>query len=215
MATEPDANLPEELQAALHFISCLEQLRVPYLIGGSIASAIHGEPRATNDVDFSADLHPEHVVPLVSALGDSYYASEEAIRRAVGTGRSFNVIHLATYVKIDVFVVGNDAVARHALTRRQATVVGKNKPRELYVATPEDIVVRKLAWFRLGGETSDRQWRDVVGVLRVQSAGVDQGYLAKTARALGVEDLLARAQSESAKPWPDRASGSVVQQPQG
>jgi len=188
--------LTEQMAVTLVVTEVLESLDVPYVIGGSLASALHGVMRATMDVDVLADLHREHVEPLAQALGDGFYADVEAMRDAVRLHSSFNLIHLETMFKVDIFVAKPRAFDRSQLSRRQLHVLSEEPERRAYVASAEDIVLAKLEWYRMGGEVSDRQWRDVVGVIKVQEGRLDRGYLKQMADQLGVADLLARALGE-------------------
>lgn len=189
--------LPDPLRVALAVVAVLDRLGVPYVTAGSFASSLHGEPRSTDDVDLVADLRPAHAVPLVNALGRDWYVSEAAVRDGIARGASFNAVHLATGVKVDVFVVGSDRFdARRVATARNVRV-SDEPPAALRVDTPEHTVLRKLEWFRRGGETSDRQWRDVLGVLRAQGMRLDRQELASWADHLGVSDLLTRALGEA------------------
>ena len=120
----PD-RLPDPLAVALEVARLLEQLEIPYLAAGSLASSLHGEPRSTNDVDFVVDLMPDRVPGFLTALGDRYYVSAEAVTDAVRAGGVFNLIHFATAVKVDLFVAGDDAfdAERLATRRREAAVI--------------------------------------------------------------------------------------------
>ena len=179
-------------------IEALKALSVPYYVGGSVASSAVGTARTTLDADLVADLKPKQVPVFVATLGDRYYANQEAILDAVARKSCFNVIHLATMFKVDVFAVKDRSYDRVAFER--------SRPREFsigshvgnfIVASPEDIVLNKLEWFRLGDEISQRQWHDVLGVLRVQRDRLDMSYLEEWAKALSIDGLFARAKAEA------------------
>ncbi len=181
------------LQTVVAFATTLKELGIPYAIVGSVASSAHGEQRATNDADFLADLRDEQAVALVARLGDEYYIDLASVRRAISHSRSFNVIELASMFKIDVFVVGGRASRQVELANARAASLGAEAPGDVMVASPEDTVVAKLQWYRKGGEVSEKQWNDVLGVLRVQRGRLDDDYLFATADEQRVRDLLDRA----------------------
>lgn len=191
----PDA-LPEPVRVALEFTGFLEQLGVAYVVSGSLASSLHGEPRSTNDIDIVADLLPEHVASLAAKLQPAYYVSADSMAEAVRTGASFNAIHLESAVKVDVFIVGADSFDRERVNQGLTVRLGEHPQAILRVDRPEFTVLRKLEWFRRGGERSERR-RDILGVLRVQGTRLDQSLLASWAHQLGVSDLLQRARQES------------------
>lgn len=186
------------LAAAQLVAEAFERLGVRYYVGGSLASSVRGVPRASIDVDMAAELRPEHVGPLVTALQDSYYVPEDRIRHAVAARRSFNVIHLPTMMKVDVFVSRERPFDRSAFDRLTREVLDPAAPTRRYpVPRAEDVVLLKLEWFRSGGEVSDRQWADVTGLIKVISTALDREYLHRWAADLGVSDLLARALAEA------------------
>jgi len=187
-----------DLVAALRpVIEALDALRVPYYLGGSLASSAHGIARASLDADIVAALEPEHVDSLVHSLASAYYIPVDRLHSAVAARSSCNFIHLATMFKIDIFVSKKRPFDRQAAERArpQAIDEGPDAPRFL-VASPEDTVLAKLEWFRLGGETSERQWWDVVGILKVTD-DADRTYLRHWAALLNVADLLERALADA------------------
>ncbi len=169
----------------------LDQLGVEWAIGGSIASSVHGEPRSTNDVDIIAKLRRFHARKLVQALGDDFYAVETVVEEAIDENRSFNVIDQRTVIKVDVFVPAPGPMGEGQLERR--TKAEFDEDLEYFVLSREDTILQKLRWYELGNRVSDRQWRDIVGLLRIPESQLDREYLESTARAAGLADLLARA----------------------
>jgi len=193
---------PPELLAALGpVVDAFEALEVRYYVGGSVASSAHGAARASLDVDLVADLGLEHVHPLIGRLAAEYYVDEGRARAAVESRRSFNLIHLGTMLKVDVFVSKGRPFDRAALDRARPQALEEGpEPRRFSVASAEDTILAKLEWFRAGGEVSERQWSDVVGVLRTVGTVADQPYLRQWAVALGVADLMEQALAEAGFP---------------
>jgi hypothetical protein len=185
---------PDPLAVALTVAGVLEGLGVRYTTGGSIASSAAGEPRSTMDIDIVAALGESEVPALVSALSPEFYVDEEALLRAVRSRGIANLIHQVTQLKVDVHVAGGTPLDEQQLQRRQTLEVSDG--RRLYVHPPEDILLQKLRWFRRGGETSDRQWRDIVAIIRVQGVRLDRAYLEAYAPVMGVSDLLQRVLDE-------------------
>jgi hypothetical protein len=183
----------DPIEVALRVAEALESSDIDYVLGGSLASSISGEPRSTLDVDLVVAMDERHVQRFLAALGEEFYADADALSRAIETKSSANIIHYASSTKVDLFVAGRSPVDEQQLARRQRVRVATEPDRYLYVYTPEDILLQKLHWYRLGEEASDRQWRDIMGIVRVQAAALNREYLQEAAEMLGVTDLLARA----------------------
>jgi hypothetical protein len=181
------------LQIIEPVIHAFDQLDVSYYIGGSVTSSIHGIPRSTVDVDLVAALHSQHVHPLVKMLESAYYIDAEMMLEAIQCQASFNLIHLDTMLKIDIFVLKNTVYHREALHRKQKELLDEEHGLEFYLASAEDIILSKLEWFRMGGEVSETQWNDVLGVLKVQNTALDMAYLRQWAAELHLTDLLEHA----------------------
>jgi len=184
------------IQVALQCAEAFEQVRAGYFLGGSLASSLQGEPRATNDIDFVVDLQPTQVEPLTQALGSDFEVDVEALREAVMRRGSWNIFHLPSVTKVDLFLLRSGAFDRSEFSRRRRVVLTADR-RGLYIKSPEDSVLRKLLWFREGGELSSTQWRDVVQILRLAAGTLDAAYLLEWAGQLGIQELLARATSEA------------------
>ena len=182
-----------DLEITLGVAAILDELEVDYLVAGSVASSLLGVPRATLDVDLVADLREHHVALFVERLGSDFYAPLEAIEMAVQERTSFSIIHRPIMLKLDVFLLKPDPLARLEMKRRVSLPLPGDPPAQLQVATAEDTILQKLRWYRLGDETSERQWTDVLGVLRIQDERLDRQYLEKWAESLGITDLLFRA----------------------
>lgn len=190
--------LTPPLYTLRHMVGILEALDIPYLVGGSVASVALSEPRSTNDVDIVVDLREENVVDFLVALKDDFYAEEEMIRDAISLKSSFNLILLRTMIKVDVFVCEANAWTESEFSRKHQLDLGiTGEPVLAWLPSAEDVILQKLAWYRLGGEVSERQWRDVQGVLKVQAENLDYDYLEKWAIFRNVSDLLLRAVHEA------------------
>ena len=190
------ADRPQGFVVALLLVDIFEPLGVDYHFGGSYASSFHGVPRQTQDVDIVADLDASHLEPLSRALGSAFYFDVSTARRALESRSSFNLIHLESGVKIDVFCLGYSPFDKSEFERAESRRLLEDDLREVRVKSAEDIVLRKLHWYRSGGEVSDRQWADVLGCLAAQLNTLDSAYLEFWAEKLGISDLLAAAIAE-------------------
>ena len=169
----------------------LDDLGIRYVIGGSVASSLIGEPRSTLDLDLMIEADAGSVRSLVARMSGEFYIDEDDAVLAAVDRTSFNAIHLGSSLKVDFFVAEAEAFASRQLERRRRVRIEPDGV-DLFFYAPEDVIVRKLMWFRAGGEVSERQWRDVLGVLKA-CADLDVNLLRESANEAGVEELLDRA----------------------
>ena len=178
----------ELLQVVNSTVAALRRHGIAYFITGSFASSVHGEFRATNDIDIVAMLEPSSLETLLAELSPAFLTDLEQARSALAHDGSFNLIHLSTYLKVDVFPCVS-AFNREGI-RRAVTITLPGASEPLQVASVDDIILSKIWWFRLGGEASETQQRDVRRLVELNRGRLDTTYLALWARVLGVEDLL-------------------------
>lgn len=186
MATKGPFELVCQMGEVLH------DLGVPYALGGSMASSLLGEPRSTVDVDMAVRLDAEVGEALLERVGASFYVPVDAAREAIRDHSSFNLVDTASALKVDLFVVGDGLLDRMQIERRVLMPV-PGAANGIWVTAAEDQVLRKLDWFRQGGSMSERQWRDVVGILRIHRASMDLVYLQESAGEVGLADDLGEA----------------------
>jgi len=171
-------------------IECFERFGIDYCIGGSVASSAYGIARATMDIDLIAKIETKHVDNLVKTLEKNYYIDAGTITNAIQEKSSFNLIHLETVIKIDVFILRAQPYDIKAFDRRQTDTLDEESARKFYLSSPEDVILSKLRWYHLGGRLSQQQWKDVLGVLKVQGDRLDLKYLKYWASKLNLSDLL-------------------------
>jgi hypothetical protein len=184
----------EDLIVALRIVRAMfEALQIRYFVGGSVASSFHGAMRSTMDVDIVAEVGLDHVRPILAAVADDFYASESAILSAIQCRAAFNLIHLPTSFKIDIFVSRNRDFDQAAFARSTISRLGTLESGiEVPIASVEDILLAKLEWYRAGNEASERQWNDVTRLVQLNCDKFDWTYLESIAQEIGVVDLLKR-----------------------
>jgi hypothetical protein len=187
----------ETQRVMLEITGILDRLGIPYAIGGSVAAGLHGIARSTFDIDILVDLQGDAAVRLADALRGAFYVPEQSMRDAIAARSCFNVIHLGLSMKVDLFVAGGSPLDQPELRRRVRVAPFDGATDRIAFASAEDMVVRKLDWFRRGGSRSERQWNDVLGILRVQAGRLDLDQLRQSASLLAVTDLLDRALAEA------------------
>jgi hypothetical protein len=168
----------------------LQAMEIKFYIGGSVASSFHGASRSTMDVDLVADLEAKNVDRFVDQLQDEYYVSKAAINDAIARMSCFNLIHLSSSFKVDVFVLKKRPFDINSMNRAVTGKIDLLSDVEFPIASPEDTILSKLEWYRLGNEVSERQWEDVVRVMKVLDKQADHDYLIRNAAELNVSDLL-------------------------
>lgn len=189
----------DPLQVLELAVAGLEKLEISYMIAGSFASTIYGEPRYTQDADLIVSLELTSVNGLIRTFVPEFYVERGQVEYAVRHRRSFNLIHIESAFKVDLFVVRGGAYERESFRRRTRRLLDAETNFTPYVQTPEDNILSKLDWYRQGGQVSEQQWRDVLGILRVQEGALDVDYLRKWAKELQLSDLLEGALGESAR----------------
>jgi hypothetical protein len=177
--------------------SALQAAGIRYAVGGSWASTAFGEPRFTNDVDILADVTSQNLAVFLNHLPDSFYADAEEALSAIRRGRPFNLIHMPTVLKFDIFPASAFPLGREELDRAVLLEDTGLSQGPAWFVTPEDILLAKLHWFQLAGEMSEVQWRDIMGVVRACSVTLDRRYLERAASELGIRDLLRRSLGEA------------------
>lgn len=181
------------LDTAFEVAELLDELGIRYALGGSLASSIFGEPRATFDIDLAVEVALSQLEPALAAFeGRGFYVPRDSTHRAQRTHSSFNVIHPGGF-KVDLFVTGDRLLDRLQMERRVLLEVVPGEGRRLWVTAPADQILRKLDLFRAGGEVSDRQWRDVLGLISAHRDRLDLDGLRQAAAVEGLSDLLERA----------------------
>lgn len=189
--------MDENLLSVIAVGEKLDAIGCRWLLVGSLASSVRGVPRGTLDADIVADLRLAQVKPLIQSLGDDWYFDEQSIRDALAQRSSFNLIDMNSGLKLDVFLPKLRHFDGGQFTRALRTTVSKESAAMIPVCAAEDIVVAKLEWFRMGNEVSDRQWSDIIGVLKGSAEKLDLELLKVSATELGVSDLLVKAMAEA------------------
>jgi hypothetical protein len=190
--------LPPFAAAVAEAAAILDRLRIRYLVGGSVATLVHGEPRNTQDVDLVIEIDRSRADELAAALQAQFFANPEFLHLALRERIAFNAVHRTTGLKLDFFILSDRPYGRIEMDRATHESIAPGCT--IRVATAEDCVLTKLDWYRKGDEVSDRQWRDVQGVLKVQRERLDLHYMHRWAPELGVADLLERALRDAGFP---------------
>jgi hypothetical protein len=190
---------PEEYLALKQLTDVLDDLKIHYAIGGSIASSLYGKVRFTQDADITVTPFADGAEQLYNVLRKNFYISKEAMQEAISSRGSFNIIHLKSAFKIDMFIQKDDDFHRLVFIRRKKVKLDESIDHLFDIVSAEDIILLKLQWYESSGCESERQWSDVLGVLAVQSGSLDTEYLRSCSEKLGLSDILQKAIGEARK----------------
>jgi len=169
-----------------YMVSVLERLGARYFVTGSTASIFFGEPRFTNDLDIVVELHLRNVERFCAEFPPGeFYLSEEAVRRAIVRKTTFNILHPASGLKVDVIVPADTMFNRSRFARVQR--VHPEAGFEAYFTSAEDVIVKKMEFFREGG--SVKHLRDIAGILKISGDALDREYIESWAENLGLETI--------------------------
>jgi hypothetical protein len=187
---------PEEYLALKQLADALDEMEIDYAIGGSIASSLYGKVRFTQDADITVAEFGDKAEQLYNSLKEQFYISRDAMYQAVSNRSSFNIIHLESAFKIDIFVRKDDDFHRQIFLRRNKIKLDESIEHLFDIVSAEDIILLKLQWYQSAGCVSERQWSDVLGVLAVQAQSLDMKYLRSCSDKLGLGDIFQKAIDE-------------------
>ncbi len=182
-----------EYEVFAEVIDVLDRLKIPYMIGGSVAAIAYGEPRLTLDMDVVIDLNRQQAKNFADSFGSEYYVSPESIEEAIRTAGHFNIIQSEVGVKVDFYVLDRDEFSRVEFGRRRKEAF--DEERTAFFASPEDTIIKKLEWFKMG--ESAKHLEDIKGILRVSEKKLDLRYIDQWTVRVGVSDIWQKLKSES------------------
>ena len=187
----------EEYLVLKQLTDVLYDMKIDYAIGGSIASSVYGKVRFTQDADIAVASFVDKAERFYSVLKENFYISKDAMYHAISSRSSFNVIHLKSAFKIDIFIQKDDDFHRQLFLRRKKVKLDESIDHLFDIVSAEDIILLKLQWYQSAGCISERQWSDILEVLAVQAESLDMRYLKSCSEKLGLNDILNRAIHES------------------
>ena len=187
----------EEYLVLKQLTDALDDLKISYAIGGSIASSVYGKVRFTQDADITVAPFGDEAGQLYDVLKEAFYISKDAMNEAISDRGSFNIIHLKSAFKIDLFIQKDNDFHELMFVRRKKVKLDELIDHLFDIVSAEDVILLKLQWYQSAGCVSQRQWSDVLGVLTVQAGSLDMEHLRSYSEKLGLDVLLEKAVSES------------------
>jgi len=166
-------------------IDILNELKISYMIVGSIASILYGKPRLTLDMDIVIDIKEEDIEDFVSKFDSDWYIDKEMIKDAISRKFYFNIIHIPSANKIDFFLLQDDDYAKGQFKRRKAE--NFDEVRQAFFSCVEDIIIKKLDYYLEG--KSEKHIEDIMGILRTYPNKIDFDYLQKWAKRKGTFNI--------------------------
>lgn len=187
----------EEYLVLKQLTDALDDLKISYAIGGSIASSVYGKVRFTQDADITVAPFGDEAGQLYDVLKEAFYISKDAMNEAISDRGSFNIIHLKSAFKIDLFIQKDNDFHELMFVRRKKVKLDELIDHLFDIVSAEDVILLKLQWYQSADCISQRQWSDVLGVLTVQAGSLDMEHLRSYSEKLGLDVLLEKAVSES------------------
>lgn len=177
-------------------IQILNNINIPYMLTGSMASNFYSIPRTTHDIDFVVIFSFGDIEKLLQNFNQKrYYLDEEMIKEAIINKDTFNLIDSHTGLKIDFWILKDDEYHQTCFKRRiKHNILGL----ETYISTAEDVILSKLQWCKLSGG-SELQFKDAVGVYEIQKKNLDMDYIKNWAGKISVQELLEKLIEVSTK----------------
>lgn len=186
--------IQDSITLAQELHQLLESVNIPYYVGRGVASTIHGEPRSTRDLDLVIEIQQDQIDILVKTLeAAAFYCPQGAVEDLKsGRNQVLNITHTETIANADIYVMDRSSFAVSQMLRRRLIDIDGIP---IWIASPEDTILQKLLW---GSKSnSQKQWRDVLGILKLQSTNLDYDYLMEWARRLELVDFLTQAMTEA------------------
>ena len=175
-------------------VAALEAAHTPYMLTGSFASSLQGEPRLSHDIDLVVAITPAAVPSLVAVFPPpDYYLDAAAIAEAIARKGQFNLLDVAGGDKVDFWLLTDDPFDQSRFARRY---VEEFEGQRLHVSRPEDTILMKLRWAKMSGG-SEKQMGDARSIYELQGESLDLSYIERWVKALDIGELWERLKREA------------------